>query len=205
MKKLYIIFSSTDRKTGKFIRKVTRHNYNHVAISLDNMQTLMSFSRLYVNHAMLGGFVEESPKRYFLSPNVSVKAVEIEIDNNAYAKIISKIRQMQRAPRSYVYNFASIVFYPVGMRIKRAKCYTCAEFVRDILVVAGILKNSRRSVKIAELEEELQGFGCAEGSAWDVFGKETESWGNDVYLEEISALKAYKETARRLKKVVFNH
>ncbi len=204
MKKLYIVFSSTDLKTGKFIRKVTKHSYNHVAISLDNMQTLMSFSRLYLDHAMLGGFVEESPKRYFLSPNIAIKAVEIEIGNNAYAKIISKVRQMQKSPENYAYNFASIAMYPVGKRVKRAKCYTCAEFARDILVLAGALEKSKHCVKIADLEEELQGFSFVEGSSSEILGENPSNWGKDVYLEEISRLKAYLETARRFKNLVFN-
>lgn len=50
MNSVYVVFARTDLKVGRMIRIMTRNRYNHVAISLDGMKTLCSFSRLYINH-----------------------------------------------------------------------------------------------------------------------------------------------------------
>lgn len=48
MKEIYVVFSGTDLKTGRFIRRITNQKYNHACISTDGLKTLCSFSRLYL-------------------------------------------------------------------------------------------------------------------------------------------------------------
>lgn len=204
MKSIYIIFFSTDLKTGMLIRKITRHKYNHVSISLDGMKTLYSFSRLYYNHPMIGGFVEESPLRYLSSDKNLVKTVKIDVDDNTYAMALHRIRRMERRPDEYVYNYLSIASYLTGRRIRRDKSYTCAEFVRDTLAVLGIVLTDRRSrISIARLEEELSGYETREGTAGEIFDCET--WGNDRYLEDFGGrLRVAREAIRRFKSMILN-
>ena len=95
MNSVYVVFARTDLKVGRMIRIMTRNRYNHVAISLDGMKTLCSFSRLYINHPLVGGFVEESPNRYLLSDKCYIKTVRIDVDNKTYAALKERVESMQ--------------------------------------------------------------------------------------------------------------
>lgn len=204
MKSIYVIFSGTDLKVGRLIRVMTRNQYNHASISLDGLETLYSFSRLYLSHPMVGGLVEESPNRYLMSDKTRIKTVKIDVDDNTYAITAQYIRKMMRSQDDYVYNYMSAASYTVGKRIERDCAYTCVEFVRDTLVHAGLLAdNNCACVRIPTLEKELSAYECQEGAAWEIF--DNCEWGNDAYLTEIGRLNAAKEAFRRLKHMVFNY
>lgn len=197
MKSIYVVFFSTDLRVGRFIRTMTRQKYNHVSISIDGLKTLCSFSRLYLAHPMIGGFVEESPKRYLMSDKTLVKIVRIYVEDYKYALTEYNIRKMQKNPEAYVYNFLSFAGYAMGKRVKRDKAYTCVEFVRDTLACAGIVFTDNSScIRIKGLEEELDGYESMEGTAQELLLED--GWGNDIYLENCgSRISVAKEAARR--------
>ncbi len=199
MNSVYVVFARTDLKVGRMIRIMTRNRYNHVAISLDGMKTLCSFSRLYINHPLVGGFVEESPNRYLLSDKCYIKTVRIDVDNKTYAALKERVESMQRKSREYVYNYMSAAAYILGMRIEREHAYTCVEFVSDALERSGILKGCGGSrVEISELERALSTYGCREAAASEIFkcvGRV--GWGSDVYLRHLGRIAAAKEALRR--------
>lgn len=204
MKEIYVVFSGTDLKTGRFIRKVTHQKYNHACISTDGLKTLCSFSRLYLDHPMLAGFVEESPNRYLMMRQACVKVVKIEVDNNTYAAVLQYIRRMQSNPKEYVYNYLSCAGYPVGKRIRRDKAYTCVEFVRDALVCAGVLPSSTSCVKIPTLEAELKEYETTEGMAKEIFCDA--DWGSDDYLKNFGGrIRVAREAYRRLWHMLLNY
>ena len=65
---IYVVFSSTPYKMGKFIRAMTRESYNHVSIALDeSLSQMYSFSRRYYRTPLYGGFVHESRSRYHVN------------------------------------------------------------------------------------------------------------------------------------------
>jgi hypothetical protein len=62
---VYIVFSSTPYRIGKFIRRLTREAYNHVSIALDpDLTKMYGFARRYYRTPFYGGFVRESLSRY---------------------------------------------------------------------------------------------------------------------------------------------
>ncbi len=204
MKEIYVVFSGTDLKTGRFIRRITNQKYNHACISTDGLKTLCSFSRLYLDHPMLAGFVEESPNRYLMMDKAWVKVVKIEVDNNTYAAVCQYIRRMQLRPNEYVYNYLSCAGYPVGKRIRRDKAYTCVEFVRDTLVCAGVLPSSASCVKIPTLQAELRGYKTIEGTAKEIF--KNADWGSDDYLKDFGGrITVAREVYRRLWHMLLNY
>ena len=65
MKEIYVVFSSTPYKIGKFIRFFTREEYNHVSIMFDeNMLEAYSFGRKHVDTPCWGGIIKDSVSRY---------------------------------------------------------------------------------------------------------------------------------------------
>ena len=201
---IYIVFFATDLKTGRFIRTMTRHRFNHAAISLDGMRTFYSFSRLYIDHPMIGGLVCESPKRYLMTGKSIVRAYRINVDLETYGLIRSHIEEMLASRDDYVYNFISCGTYMLGRRFRRQKAFTCVEFVRDTLVFGGVLfDGGKKRVGVDSLENELAacGYKMREGTARQLL-KRT-SWGDDPYLDDCGGrIAVMREASRRLYRMV---
>ncbi|MCD8006129.1 MAG: hypothetical protein LUF29_04020 [Oscillospiraceae bacterium] len=203
-KPVFIVFFATDLKTGRFIRTVTRHRFNHAAISLDGMKTFFSFSRLYIDHPMIAGLVTESPKRYLMTGRTVVRAYRIDVDLETFGLIRSHIEEMLATERDYVYNFISCGTYVLGRRFRRQHAFTCVEFVRDTLVSGGVLFDDRhKRVGVDSLENELAacGYEMREGTATQLL-KRT-SWGDDPYLDDCGGrIAVMREASRRLYRMV---
>ncbi|MCC8130131.1 MAG: hypothetical protein LUC38_05180 [Oscillospiraceae bacterium] len=203
-KPVFIVFFATDLKTGRFIRTMTRHRFNHAAISLDGMRTFYSFSRLYIDHPMIAGLVVESPKRYLMTGKTVLRAYKIDVDIETYGIIKSHIEEMLASKRDYVYNYISCGTYMIGRRFHRQHAFTCVEFVRDTLVSGGVLfDDHHHRVGVDSLERELSscGYEMSEGTAKD-FLKRT-PWGEDPYLDDCGGrIAVMREASRRLYRMV---
>ncbi|MCD8108402.1 MAG: hypothetical protein LUE20_10670 [Oscillospiraceae bacterium] len=201
---IYIVFFATDLKTGRFIRTMTRHRFNHAAISLDGMKTFYSFSRLYIDHPMIGGLVCESPKRYLMTGRTVLRAYRIDVDLETYGLIKSHIEEMLASRDDYVYNFISCGTYMLGRRFRRKRAFTCVEFVRDTLVCGGVLfEDAKRRVGVDSLEEELSacGYEMREGTAVELLKRTP--WGDDPYLDDCGGrIAVIREASRRLYRMV---
>ncbi|MCD7732005.1 MAG: hypothetical protein LUH56_00990 [Oscillospiraceae bacterium] len=201
---VYIVFFATDLKTGRFIRRMTRHRFNHAAISLDGMKTFYSFSRLYIDHPMIGGLVCESPKRYLMTGRTVVRAYRVDVNLETYGVIKSHIENMLASRDDYVYNFLSCGTYMLGRRFRREKAFTCVEFVRDTLVSGGVLFDDRHHrVGVDSLENELSacGYEMSEGTALELLKRTP--WGDDPYLDDCGGrIAVMREASRRLYRMV---
>lgn len=85
-KKLYVMISRTNTKTGNFIRFFTRYDYNHVSLSLDKeLKSFVSFARMVQDAPLYGGFVTESLERFLHNgKNSQVKIYEVNITKEKY-------------------------------------------------------------------------------------------------------------------------
>lgn len=156
--KIYVIFSSTPLKIGKFIRIITRNKYNHVSISLDpNFQTMYSFSRHYKCIPFYGGFVKESSLRYKNKNKfATIKVCEINVSEYKYNYIKSYLNQLEKNSYEYLYNVFSALFTPIKKRILIYKSYTCIEFVIDTLSKIDSSIDEGKFYTIHELEDYLK-------------------------------------------------
>lgn len=129
--KIYIIFSSTPLKIGKFIRFVTSNKYNHVSISLDSsLQTMYSFCRYYKSTPLYGGFVKEYSSRHKNKDKLSnIKVCEIILNDKKYHCIKEYLNSMENSQDKYIYNLFSAMFVPFRKRIFIPYSFTCVEFV----------------------------------------------------------------------------
>lgn len=202
MKKIYIIFSKTDLKIGKMIRLVTQNEYNHTSVCLkEDLSRFYSFSRVYRNNPLIGGFVTESPCRYTLSSRVRIKIVEIAVSDEKYELVREHILMMKDRGDEYVYNFFSAAVYPFGRSFSRNNAFTCAEFTHSILKIAGIVMPQRANIK--QMELALTDYPTVEGRATELLGEP--AWGEDRYLEHIGKRSQAIQILSRFRKLVLGH
>lgn len=194
---IYVIFTATPYRTGRFIRFVTRYRYNHVSISLDQgLQNMFSFSRYYKNTPLYAGFVQESACRYRLGSMISdIKILEVPLTPEQEATLLGQLAEFNAHPRHYIYNFSSALCVPIRHRVCIRDSYTCVEFVTAILTQAGLINRPKDSFcSIPELEKSIEGQVVYEGSMAELC--EGASWGNDQFCEHKSK-KFYMSCAAR--------
>ena len=157
-KKIYVIFSSTPLKIGKFIRIVTRNKYNHVSISLDpTFQSMYSFARYYKRIPLYGGFVKESSLRYRnKNKYATIKVCELDISYDKYVFIKNYLQQLENSSNEYLYNIFSAIFTPLKKKVSIYKSFTCIEFVIDTLSKIDTGIDSNKFYSIHDLEKYLQ-------------------------------------------------
>lgn len=193
---LYIIFSSTPLKMGKFIRVMTRSKYNHVSICTDErLEYFYSFSRYYKNAPLYGGFTEESILRY---NHCTLKIFRLPVTEAQMKQIEQHIDTLLHSDKVYVYNTLSAIAALFHLKIHIPYAYTCAEFTSDILIrYCGLQGNIQKFYSINRLErlleetpdyKQIQTFSIPKNS----------SWGNDKFPEKKSALFSIKNTFKNM-------
>ena len=132
---LYVVFSTTAYRLGKIIRLLTGENYNHVSVSLDESFTQMySFGRHYYRTPLYGGFIKESPARYYIGPEpANIQVCKIPVTQAQYDAISQQIAQLQQSKDQYLYNHLSALAALLHVRWKIQDAYTCVEFCADLL------------------------------------------------------------------------
>lgn len=138
-KKIYLLFTRTQTRIGFLIRLFSHAKYNHCAIALDRELTqLYSFARPQQHGIFLGKFVKESYDRYLLNSTMPLDAalVELSVSNEQYQMIEQRIHEIE-TDDEYMYNFVSVLTYPVLKGMKVYKSYSCSEFVASLLQMSG--------------------------------------------------------------------
>ncbi len=134
-KHIYILFTHTHTFSAQLIRLFGRVKYNHCAISLDKECTyLYSFARPEINGLFLGKLVHESIDRYTFHHSKPVKTavIELPVSEEQFHLIEKRIQEIE-ADDEYMYNFMSVITYPISGGFSVYKSYSCAEFVASLL------------------------------------------------------------------------
>lgn len=171
-KYIYVLFSSTPSKMGKFIRTVTNNEYNHVSICLYSEEmTVYSFARIFKNHPFYGGFVKESSARFIDNNQCAlVKLCAIPVGDEQHEDLLRYVEQMEDNAEKYVYNHLSIIgaLFKKKVRVKHA--YTCVEFTTKLLTKSGAVPQLQKQTfyTIDDLEKRLMQFVVYEGPFEDM-------------------------------------
>ena len=133
---IYIVFSATPTKMGKVIRSATRHDYNHVSLSLNrDIQKLYSFARYHQATPFYGGFVVESILRYrSFSRDARVKICRIPVEEPQLTYLHNYIHRLWNDRREYIYNTPAALASLFHLRLYIPKSHTCATFIHDLLL-----------------------------------------------------------------------
>ncbi|MBR2721512.1 MAG: hypothetical protein IKB75_01905 [Clostridia bacterium] len=164
---LYVVFSATPYKMGKFLRTVTRGQYNHVSVtSFSDLHELYSFARYYRNTPFWGGFVKESAARYCNGGRVaSIRVCAIPIDRKCFDAVQRFLGHIQSTSEDYSYNLPSALCAPIRRRVYLKNSYTCVEFVSDLLIKCHACEelNADEYYTISKLLRRLEAYIVYEG------------------------------------------
>lgn len=143
MKKIYIILTFTGTWLSRVVRVYTRKEYSHVSIALDEDLTKMySFGRLYPYNPFLAGFVHEGIdhgtfKRF---KKTKTKIYSMEIPEEKYEHIEEIINSVAQKKNTYKFNFIGLLALTLNVKVKRERCFYCAEFVKYVLEQSNVIE-----------------------------------------------------------------
>lgn len=162
---VYIVFSSTPYRIGRFIRKFTGEDYNHTSIALDAELTKMyGFARRYYRTPFYGGFVRESRSRYHLNGTpASIRICRLPVTPLQYQTLCHLLEGMHQNQEAYPYNHLSIVTALFRRPIKVQDAYTCIEFCVHILHTLGIDLDPDQYYTVGEVEQLLRPYAIYTG------------------------------------------
>lgn len=137
MRKIYIVLTYTGTILSWIVKNYTRKEYSHVSISLDeNLNEMYSFGRIYAYNPFIGGFVRESTKYGTFKrfrKRIKTKIYSLEVDETQYKMIKKIIDDFNNDKDNYSFNMIGLLAVAFNLKIKRKKCFYCAEFVKHVL------------------------------------------------------------------------
>lgn len=162
---IYIVFSSTPYRIGKFIRGLMQETYNHVSIALDeDLNRMYGFARRYYRTPFYGGFVRESRSRYHLNGKpANIRICRLPVTPLQHETLCHFLEGMHQNQEAYPYNHLSIITALFRRPVKVQDAYTCIEFCVHILHTLGIDLDPDKYYSIGELEQLLRPFAVYTG------------------------------------------
>lgn len=146
---IYIVLSRTETGVARILRTFGGLEYNHASIALDrDLKELYAFARSEQYGILLGRLVHETTDRYLFNPrkDVPILVYQIPVTGEELEWVRGTIHEIMEDPK-YLYNFFSVLTYPVFGGFSTYKAYSCSEFVAYILRHLGY-----------ELERPLPGY-----------------------------------------------
>lgn len=158
-KYIYIIFSATPYRMGRWIRSVTGEPYNHVAIATDeDLSQLYSFARRFYRTPFYGGFVTELPDRYHhKGVTADIRLYRLPVPERRWKKLNQALLEMKEQSAHYLYNHLSVLTAPLHKKVAVQDAYTCAEFVVTTLSDLGFRFDPSHFYSIGDIAAALEG------------------------------------------------
>lgn len=133
---VYIVISQTGTLLSRFLKLVTKAEYNHASISLlPNLDTMYSFGRKNPYNPFRAGFVTESPRfgTFKRFSQTRILVLDITVSEEQYQAIQRRIQIMLALRQHYGYNYLGL--WLAGLRIcyRQKRRFYCSEFVKDLL------------------------------------------------------------------------
>jgi hypothetical protein len=177
MKDIYIIFSSTPYKMGKFIRAFTGEKFNHASIMFDeNMLDAYTFGRRHIDTPFYGGIIKDSVSRYrHKNRNANVTICKIQAEDNEYDNALNTAREMYFNRERYVYNLFSAAISLTKKRWYIEDSFTCVEFCAYILSQVSDKVDQNKFYSVGSLYEIFKEFSIYTGP-FNIVGAEDEDF-----------------------------
>lgn len=159
---IYIVLVKALTGLGRIARKITRYEYTHIAISLDeNLEDFITFSRRKHYSPFDAGFMHEKREYYAFgkNKNVKVKVFKIKISQYNKEKIIEYIDKIEN-DKEYIFNFYSMITMPIFHGIRIFKAHTCMSFVGRVIELSECVELKKKYYKynIKEIDDLLKGY-----------------------------------------------
>lgn len=164
---IYIVLSRTQTRIARVLRIFGGLDYNHVAISLDReFKELYSFARSEQYGFLTGRLVHETTDRYLVNgeKGIPILVYKLPVTEDELNWIREKIHEIMEDPQ-FVYNFFSVLTYPVLGGFSTDKAFSCIEFVAYILQHLGYeIDKPLFEYRPDDLQELLKDYLCYDGS-----------------------------------------
>lgn len=155
---IYIVFSATPYRMGRFIRKFTGEEYNHVSIALDEeLNQMYGFARRFYRTPFYGGFVKESLSRYHLGEEAAIiRVCRLPVTAQQYQHLKQLLETMHAQRQQYLYNYLSAATAVLRHPVRLTDAYTCIEFCVNILDDIGIQIDPKKYYTVGDVEKMLR-------------------------------------------------
>ena len=156
MKKIYIVLTYTGTILSKIVKMYTRREFSHVSIALDeDLKQMYSFGRLNAYIPFIGGFVHESVdhgtfKRF---KKTKTRIYSLQVEDEQFDKIVKVIDNIKNNKYDYKFNILGLIGVVIHFKLKREKCFYCAEFVKYVLEQSEIVYDLPDLVKPEDFKE----------------------------------------------------
>ena len=157
---LYIIFSATPYRMGRFIRTVTGEPYNHVSIATEqDLRHMYAFARRHYRTPFYGGFVTEEPCRFHHNGDTAqIMLCRLPLSEAQWETLNKRLGDMQSHPERYLYNHLSAALAPLHLQVSVPDAFTCAEFTVSVLQELGFPFRADRFYTIGQIARRMEPF-----------------------------------------------
>lgn len=154
---IYLIETHSGTIPSKIIRVITRYQYSHVMISLDNaFNKMYSFGRRKVNNPLNSGFIIESKNGEFYNKfnNTKCKVYAIKVSKKKYKTLRNILSNYESNPTKYNYDIIGLILKIFRISIRRKDHYVCTQFVAEVIDKTKIYKFGKPYEKIKPIDFE---------------------------------------------------
>lgn len=157
---IYIVLIKALTGLGKFSRKISKYEYTHIAVSLnDKMDDFVTFSRRRHYAPFDAGIMHEKREHYVFGKNekVKIKIFKIPVSKEEKLKIENYIKKIE-SDKEYIFNLYSMITMHIFHGIEIYKTYNCMSFVSKIIELSNSVKLEKKYYKynIEDIDKLLE-------------------------------------------------
>jgi len=203
---IYVVLIKAHTGLGKISRKITKYDYSHISISMDeNFTDFITFSRKKHFSPFDSGFMHEHRNYYAFgeNDNVKVKIFKVPVDDDAYDDIVNTILRFE-GDKDNLFNIYSMITMPIIHGFQVYKAYNCMSFVGLILKKTNAVKMNKPYYKymIKDMDKILTEYLYFEGFLDKVDFQ-------DDYMDKIPVYKNVSDfiklNTRLIGRIIFKH
>lgn len=142
IKSIYVILMNTGTLLSRTIKLITRYEYSHVVLSLDDSYTkLYSFGRKHIYNFLNAGLVTYGIESEFFKKYKNTRCIiyELKVNEEKYNKLKLVLEDYEKNMNMYHYDIKGLLirYFYTNAR-SRDNYYVCSQFVATVLQTAGI-------------------------------------------------------------------
>lgn len=129
---VYIVVSHSGTLPANLVRLATHKPFSHVCYAPDaDLNALYSFGRIYPEFFVPGGFIDGGIRSAFYrgKPNTRLRVYAVSLTPAQKELVEMRLAPFLAQPRHYHYGFLNCVLQHANIPLRRARHYTCSQFV----------------------------------------------------------------------------
>ncbi len=159
---IYIVLVKALTGLGKFSRKISKYEYTHVAVALDDeLEDFITFSRKKHYSPFDAGFMHEKREHYAFGENekVKVKIFRVPVLKTDLDEIKEYIDKIQ-SDKEYIFNFYSMMTMPIVHGFRIYKAHNCMSFVSKVIQLSNSAEMDKAYYKynIKDIDKLLRNY-----------------------------------------------